>query len=506
MRRKIMALFIVVWLVFFSLDCRNQTEKSDANSKITIHYVGDERIFGPMYDMPAKLLVFQPLFTQDESGDVVGLLVDRWEHSEDYKTWTYHLRPGIRWHDGVPLTARDVKFTLGLYTHPDFAYMGDADTYSVSIIDDSTFSITYNEKRDPMDTYSTILPMHLLEGQDPKAIYEWDFWVRPVGTGPYRYVRHVPATMVELEANQDYFGGKPRIEHVALRFGGQPLTELLSGNVDVITNVDQLVRLKLADDSRFHSYYAWATQQARAIYWNHMCPCFTDVSVRMALTMAINRQELMRLLDLPDKLPILDFFVTIDQYKNRDFPDPIRYDPEKAREHLEQAGWVDTDGDGIREKDGKKFEFRALVSFNLEGDSASHVYIQEQLRNVGVRMEIENVEFGMLRSRLRSGEYDAAIFPFSKSRLSTWVWRGSSLGYKNTEVLERLKRAEIDRMPGSDVRLYQDLMPIFQRDVPLTFLFPVVWTTIAHKRIHGLSSPFRSNPVSCVEHLWIEED
>lgn len=501
-----MALFIIVWLVFFSLDCRKHTKESDTNSKITIHYVGDERIFGPMYDMQAKLLIFQPLFTWNERGNIEGLLVDRWEHSEDYKTWTYHLRPGIRWHDGVPLTARDVSFTFDLYTHPDYPYMGDADTYSVKTIDDSTFSITYKEKRDPMDTYTTILPVHLLKDLDPKNIYEWDFWLNPVGSGPYRYVRHVPATMIELEANPEYFRGKPRIESVVLKFGGQPLTELLSGNVDVITNVDQLTRMKLADDSRFHSYYEWATQQARSIYWNHTRPYFTEASVRMALTMALNRQELMRLLDLPDKLPTLDFFVTIDQYKNMDFSDPIRYDPERARELLEQAGWVDTDGDGIREKDGKKFEFRALVSFNLEGDSASHVYIQELLRNVGVRMEIENLEFGMLRSRLGSGEYDAAFFPFSKSRLSTWLWRGSSLGYKNPEVFERLKKAAEDRMPGSDDRLYKDLMPIFQRDVPLTFLYPAVWTTVSHKRIRGLSSPFRSDPVRFLERLWIEEE
>lgn len=120
-------------------------------------------------------------------------------------------------------------------------------------------------------------------------------------------------------------------------------------------------------------------------------------------------------------------------------------------------------------------------------------------------MEIEYLEFGVLRSRLRTGDYDAAIFPFGSNRLHNWVIRGSSLGYKNGEVLERLKRAEDDRMPGSDARLFRDLMPIFQRDVPLTFLFPSVWTTVAHKRIRGLSTPFRSNPVRCLEHLWIDE-
>jgi peptide/nickel transport system substrate-binding protein len=222
--------------------------------------------------------------------------------------------------------------------------------------------------------------------------------------------------------------------------------------------------------------------------------------------MALNRQELIRLLNLPEGIPILDFFMTIEQYQNKEFPDPIPYDPEQARKLLDQAGWIDSDDDDIREKEGKKFDFKAMVSYNLEGDSASHVYIQEQLRRIGIRMEIETLEFSVLRSRLRSGDYDAAFFPFTNIRLANWLERGSSLGYENPEVIERLRVAERDRMPGSDDRLYRDLLPIFQRDVPLTFLYPSVWTTVAHRRIRGLSSPFRSDPVWCLEHLWIEED
>lgn len=496
----------IIWSMLFFLGCQDRTREPESVSKITIQYVGNEKIFGPVYDMPAKLLIFQPLFTRNEKGGITGLLVDRWEHSEDHKTWTYYLRPGISWHDGVALTAQDVRFTFDLYTHPDFPYMGYADTYSVKVIDDLSFSITYNQKRDPLDTYTTILPMHLLKDLDPKKIHEWDFWLNPIGTGPYRYVRHAPATMVELEANPEYFGGKPRIERVVLKFGGQALTELLSGNVDVITNVNQMTQLKLSEDSRFRSYYSLSTQEARSLYWNHNRHYFRNASVRKALTMALNRQELIRLLNLPEGIPILDFFMTIEQYQNKEFPDPIPYDPEQARKLLDQAGWIDSDDDDIREKEGKKFDFKAMVSYNLEGDSASHVYIQEQLRLVGIRMQIETLEFSVLRSRLRSGDYDAAFFPFTNIRLANWLERGSSLGYENPEVIERLRVAERDRMPGSDDRLYRDLLPIFQRDVPLTFLCPSVWTTVAHRRIRGLSSPFRSDPVWCLEHLWIEED
>ncbi len=118
MKTRIMVLTGLVWFFILFLVCRQLSRELDSVSKITDHYIGGERIFSPMYDITAKLLVFQPLFSRNERGDIVGLLVERWDHSEDYKTWTCYLRPGIRWHDGVPLTAQDVRFTLDLYTHP----------------------------------------------------------------------------------------------------------------------------------------------------------------------------------------------------------------------------------------------------------------------------------------------------------------------------------------------------------------------------------------------------
>ncbi|MHC4489773.1 MAG: ABC transporter substrate-binding protein, partial [Planctomycetota bacterium] len=99
-------------------------------------------------------------------------------------------------------------------------------------------------------------PKHLLENLDPKEFTSWKFWTEPVGNGPYRYVRHVPRTMIELEANPDYYRGKPKIERLVLKFGGYPLTELMSGNVDCI-DISSLEAIKLADDPRFRVYQAY---------------------------------------------------------------------------------------------------------------------------------------------------------------------------------------------------------------------------------------------------------
>jgi ABC-type transport system substrate-binding protein len=198
--------------------------------------------------------VFLPL-VEESHDEQKPALAERWEHSPDYKIWTFYLRKDVRWHDGVTTTAHDIKFSLDLMDEVvQFKQMQGIASYEV--IDDFTFAITYKKPSIyALDYWSVYWPKHLLEDLDTKEFWKWDFWTQPVGNGPYRYVRHVPKTMIELEANQDYYKGKPKIRKVILKFGeGAPLTELLSGNVDVIQAFPSDVP-KLRDDPRFHVYY-----------------------------------------------------------------------------------------------------------------------------------------------------------------------------------------------------------------------------------------------------------
>jgi peptide/nickel transport system substrate-binding protein len=197
----------------------------------------------------------------------------------------------------------------------------------------------------------------------------------------------------------------------------------------------------------------------------------------------------------------------MDQYRRGDIPESLPYAPTQAKKLLDEAGWNDTDRDGVREKDGQDFRFTAIVTPGLELDRQSPIYVQEQLRRVDVIMEIQPLAFSVLRSRIKSGDFEAAFYPFGAVRLSNWGDRGGSpFGYDNPIVLDRLKKAEDDRMPGWADRLYRDLSPIFLKDVPLTLLYPSFRSTVAHRSIRGLSSPFRIDPVRFAEYLWIEDD
>ncbi len=298
-RRSILA---HVWLLCVAgLGCGPGGDRAGADvSTLTVLYPGEERILGPYWDMPAKFLMFLPLVAYDEEGELEGRLAKRWEHSADYRTWTIHLRPDVLWHDGVPFTAQDVKYTLDMKKNPDVLAVAP-DAYSVAVLDDSTLTITDNTGVgiNPLDAWMVYYPRHLLKDLDPGELASWDFWTHPVGNGPYRYVRHVPKTMMEFEANPDYYAGRPRIDRLILKFGESSVAELLSGNVDVGGWVIPSEALKLAQDDRFRVYWE-DSGTPRAILWKASHRLFRDVRVRRALTHAINRRELHQVLNLPE--------------------------------------------------------------------------------------------------------------------------------------------------------------------------------------------------------------
>ena len=137
-------------------------------------------------------------------------------------------------------------------------------------------------------------------------------------------------------------------------------------------------------------------------------------------------------------------------------------------------------------------------------DEKPAVYIQEQLRKVGVRMEITSLEFLLLHSRYKAGDFDAAIHVIDNFPGITWHY--SYIGYDNPRIFQLHKSAEITMDPDKVDNIYQEIMALHSEDLPLTFLYPIVYGFIARKYIRGLSSPFRTDPVLYMEHLWIEEE
>jgi peptide/nickel transport system substrate-binding protein len=457
-------------------------------------------------------MVFLPFAKDDKNGELEGKLATNWEHSEDYRTWTIHLRADVRWHDGVPVTAHDVKFTLDLLKHPDLQGIKliHPGVESTVVLDDNTIVITYKRNRDSLDDWTVYYPKHLLKDLEPKDIAKWDFWKQPVGNGPYRYVRHVPKTMMELEANPAYYAGPPAIKRVVIKFGPAAyLTELLSGNVDVIHYADSIEVLALADDSRFRAYHAINSSFNRGVFWFNTNPLFRDASVRRALTLAIDRRGLLRALNMPDFVPIPAAPYTRRMFKRGEIPEPLPYDPSEAERLLEEAGWRDTGGDGIREKQGQEFRFEAIVPGGREWEQMA-VFVQDNFRRIGVKMDIQRMNSSVIRARLKTarGDMSAVFFRFLSRRDSLQEYLGpeSIIGYHNPEVYPLIDQLAGAVDPDDVDRIYRQIAEILREDQPVTFLMPRVITFIAHRRLRGLSNPFRAVPARHMEDLWIVEE
>jgi len=484
-------------LAIFSAACAGVDRGHADESTLTILVEGDEHVLSLAWDIPAKFLIFLPLVAKNTEGELEGVLATHWEHSADFHTWTVHLRNDVYWHDGVPFTARDVKFTLELLAHPEVLW-ASPDAYEVSVIDDTTYTIVYRTygPGSPLDDWTVYYPRHLLEQLDPAAFEDWEFWLAPVGNGPYRYVRTVPQTMMGFEANPSFYRGRARIDRIVFKFGPPHITELLSGAVDILSYANAIDVLTMGDDPRFHVYHTFELMNGDVILWNQRRPPFNDARVRRGITHAIDRRELHSALNLPEGTPIFDGKFTERQFRRGELPEPLAYDTALAVSLLAEAGW------------SGELRFTALVPpmFQLE-DAA--VFVQDQLRKVGVRMEIESGDFSYLMRQITAGDFDAV---FVRTPLSgEWAGMrfyetGSPIAYEDPRVVELLEQIRNEVDPEGQDQLHQEIMTIFQRDVPATHLGPGVAFMIAHRGVHGLSSPFGAYPFAQAFDLWLEDE
>ena len=497
------------------LACTGGLDHADwRDSTLTVHVMNaDEWLFGPAQADEPIFLLFLPLVQQGPNGEIEGRLARRWEHSDDYRKWTIHLRSDVRWHDGVPFTAHDVAFTVDLLSHPDVLRL-PPDAFTVTVLDDSTYTVdihTRDERGVATPTRAPTLtgiyfPKHLLEGLNPSEFFEWEFWLRPVGNGPYRYSRHVPQTMVELEANPDFYLGKPDIERVALSFAGNnQLVELLSEAADVALYMEWKDLRTLDADPRFRFYWTKDNWIFMGIYWNLNREPLDDLDVRRALTLAIDRRRLYRDLNLPDDTPLIEGVFTERQYWAGELPSPVPFDPEAARRLLDRAGWQ-LRADGLRERNGRTLRFASLVMAEDAIIQTAAIYVQDQLRDVGVDMQLVPLEPSVLRERVSSGDFDAILGEVltAPTRLARMFAADSILGYSNPTASELIRQASLSLDPDRTDQIYAELGSILSAELPMTALFPDYEMHVAHRRVRGLRSPFRAVPLRHMELLRLD--
>ncbi len=376
------------------------------------------------------------------------------------------------------------------------------------MIDDSTLTLTFGQYRSDYIWVGreVFLPKHLLEGLDPAETFEWDFWTSPVGNGPYRFVRMVPNQLIELEANPDYFRGKPAVDRVFIRVMGNASTELRSGQVDVWSGIGPVTQGLVAQDPRFRIYRPTVSRATTGIHWNHRHPILGDPRVRRALALAIDRSELAAVAGISDGGPFVDVLLSRDRLLRGGLdgiPGPLGPDPTSARELLEEAGWKDADGDGVLERGGLPLRFTLLG-----GGEREAVVLREQFRRIGVQLELATMGGEVIRERYSRGDFEAVIFPTGLSRYGQGLLSGTAdsiIGYASEEM-DRLEAAlDTTFLVEERERIYEESWPMFRRDIPLTLLIPALRGTIANRRLRGVSGRDGVELVLHLDEVWMED-
>jgi len=367
--------------------------------------------------------IYNGLVKYDKDLKIVGDLAETFEISVDGLTITFHLRKGVKWHDGAPFTARDVLYTYRVTIDPNTPTPYSEDFKQVKSItapDDFTVRVTYGKPFAPAlaSWASNILPAHLLEGKD---ITKSPLARKPVGTGPYRFKEWIGGQKIVLEFNPDYFEGRPYIDRMIYRIIPDTSTmymELKAGAVDTMALTPVQYSRQTASSlftSRFNKFRYPAPTYIYMGY-NLRHPIFGDRRIRQAITAAINKDELIQgvLFGMGQKAhgPIVP-----GRWAYNPNVKDIGYDPKHAAELLAQAGWKEKNADGILVREGKPFQFTILTNQGNQQRLLSAQIIQQRLRYVGIDVKIRIVEWAtFLKEYIDKGRFEVVMLAWNISQ------------------------------------------------------------------------------------------
>jgi peptide/nickel transport system substrate-binding protein len=456
----------------------------------------------PSHDIAG--LVYNGLVKYDKNMNIIGDLAESWDVSANGLVIIFHLRKGVKWHDGQPFTAADVLYTYQVTVDPKTptAYAGDfLKVKKAEIIDDYTFRVTYGKPFAPalISWGNSILPRHLLAGLD---ITKSPLTRHPIGTGPYKFKEWVAGQKIVLVSNTDYFEGRPYIDGNITRIIPDTATMFLELRAQGISYMDltPLQYTRQTENNLFRknfNKYRYLGFKYTYLGYNLKNPLFTDKRVRQAISYAINKEEIISgvLLGLgkpatgPYKHGTWAYNGNVKIYN---------YNPRKARELLSEAGWSDAKGDGILEKDGRPFVFEIVTNQGNETRQKCAEIIQRQLAEVGIKVKIRILEWAaFVNDFINKRRFEAVIlgWTITLDPDAYDVWHSSKtapeelnfMSYNNPEVDELLEKGRSTFDQKERKKYYDRFQEILAEDQPYTFLYVPEELIIISNRFRGIT-------------------
>lgn len=502
---------------------------------LIVGIVAPNGVFNPLFEESAfdadiNDAIWAPLLEVGYDGLMVSGIAEMPEVSEDGKKYTFTLKEGVKWQDGTSITSEDIEFTFKVLMDKTYTGRFERENLDVvgwkdyrdgvtdyiagfEIIDDRTFSITLNSANGKNIYYFNVKPL-------AKHIYGVDYVQgnakdlekyhrTPFGNGAYKFVSYKDGEEVVLVANENYYKGKLKIENLIFRVVNETnqLLLLQNGDIDIIrqgmTVTDE--NLHLLEQLGFANAIITENLGYGYIAINHKEEILQDVNVRKALAYGLDRQSVVEAA-FGGQANVIDIPQSTVSWAYPDDEDFVKYpyDPEKAKQLLEEAGWK-VGSDGIREKDGVKLSLKFLASSpNSVNDALVPIMIQNY-KDIGIEVKAEQMEFRTLiekQTEAKEGKFSYHLAflawsltpdPDSSAVFGTDGSSNKTL-YSNPVADELLKNALNEMDQDKRRELYNELYKELSDDLPYIFLYQRKNMDVYLARVKGMEgeTPYRS--------------
>jgi len=483
-------------------------------------------LYTTTYENYVLRYLYDRLLDYDRNMDIVPVLAKNYEVSKDHLRIAVTLRDSLRWHDGAPITAEDVKFTVDKILDPAVPAVNKEGWFSrldrVDVTGPLTLDFVWKEPYAPsVHALTQLAPI-------PKHVYgEGDFNENPanrspVGSGPFKFEEWRTGQMISLVRNDDYHGRKAYLDRVIFKIipdGSVALNALKTGELDEM-RITQIQWETQTNDpeflARFDKKY-YNVPQYNYLAWNCRSVWFEDRRVRRAMTMLFDRETINK-----ELYSGFAEIVTGPFYKRSWAYDPavepIPFDPAGAMTLLDEAGWTDADNDGVREKDGAKFEFDFFIVSGSETGRRFSELFQEQCRSAGVIVNIRQLEGATFFDKMFKGQYDctASAWRLENDPDVYDTFHSSQVPpiglnhtfYSNLEVDTLLERGRIEFDHGARKAMYHRIHRLIHEDQPYTFINSVPEKRPFSRRIGNIvispNGPFDFYPGAA--YWYVKED
>lgn len=456
---------------------------------------------GPTVQWAVISNIHDPMLLLDENYELQPYLAESYEVLEDGLQYTFNLREGITFHDGSAFTSEDVKYTFEFYADAENGstlaanYKGMG---SIETPDDYTVVINMDEPNAAFlvnAATSWIVPSdyHASVGED-------EYRTAPIGTGPFKVAEWVPAEYTLIEANEDYFLGRPALDFIRQEVVPEPSVRsiaLETGEAHYATwplLTEDSIRLRDAGEG--YTVFDTPSNSVKHFPLNNEHPILGEKAVRQAMMHALDRQRIIDDLWSGAAVVATSNLTPAAPYYMGDVK-TYEFDTEGAMAILEEAGWVDSDGDGIREKDGTPLSFTCTT---ITGDSARRPiaeFAQQAFKEVGIDMQLEEAPVAAILEAMRQGDMDCSLFNWTYGSAidpdASSVLRSDGANnfsrFNNERVDELLDAGLLETDAEARRAYYDEIQAIVAEEVPFLYLQFDSWFDVFRPEIGGLPSP-----------------